>query len=180
MTHPQLYLWQQEALSAWVFHGRRGIIEAVTGAGKTNLALAAIQDHLTTVGSSVAVIVPTADLLYQWQRAVAAWFGWDLSRIGLSGDGHRDRVGRQAVTVYVAMSAAERLPIETTVASSAGPVLLVADECHRYGATGFSRALRAPFASTLGLSATPERQDDGIEEHVIPNIGSVVCRCASC
>lgn len=40
--------------------------------------------------------------------------------------------------------------------------LLVADECHRYGAEQFSRALRPPhYEWRLGLTATLERGDSG-------------------
>ena len=40
-------------------------------------------------------------------------------------------------------------------------LLFVADECHRVGAPEMSRrAAHAPFLRALGLSATPERDDD--------------------
>ncbi len=36
-------------------------------------------------------------------------------------------------------------------------------------------ALDAPYAATLGLSATPERNhDDGIERYVVPALGPVI------
>ena len=174
--HPPLYMWQQEALSAWVHHGRRGIIEAVTGSGKTNLALAAVEDHLRSPGAVAAVVVPTADLLYQWQRNVASWLCLAEGQIALCGDGHHGRVGDAPVALYVAASAGALLPSHTHELSRGARVLLVADECHRMGAEGFARALRAPFAATLGLSATPERQDDGFERHIFPGLGPVVYR----
>ena len=37
-----LYPWQSRALKAWQQNDRSGMVEAVTGAGKTRLALAAI------------------------------------------------------------------------------------------------------------------------------------------
>src|SRR5690349_14375298 len=37
----RLYAWQDEALRAWDAAGRRGIIQAVTGTGKTVVAIAA-------------------------------------------------------------------------------------------------------------------------------------------
>jgi superfamily II DNA or RNA helicase len=39
-----LYEWQLDALTAWLACGRRGVVEAVTGSGKTDMALAAIDD----------------------------------------------------------------------------------------------------------------------------------------
>jgi RNA polymerase primary sigma factor len=55
-------------------------------------------------------------------------------------------------------------------------VLLVADECHRYGAKTFTPALQAEYAATLGLSATPERSDLRHEEFVAPALGDIVYR----
>jgi hypothetical protein len=36
-----LYPWQQEALKAWHSNARRGVVEAVTGSGKTRVGIAA-------------------------------------------------------------------------------------------------------------------------------------------
>jgi hypothetical protein len=43
-----LYPWQRRALHAWQAHERRGVIEAVTGSGKTRVGLAAIANALTS------------------------------------------------------------------------------------------------------------------------------------
>ena len=40
-----LYDWQKEALQAWNANGRHGVVEAVTGAGKTRLGLAAAKER---------------------------------------------------------------------------------------------------------------------------------------
>ena len=123
-----------------------------------------------------AIIVPTADLLYQWQRNICGWFSVPEKEVGLCGDGRQDVLGEQRITIYVAMSAGAQLPAHMSRLDRDADVLLVADECHRYGAEGFSRALKPNYQATLGLSATPERQDDGIERHVLPGLGPVVYR----
>jgi len=41
-----LYEWQQQALQAWKHHNFQGVIEAVTGAGKTRVGIAAIAQAL--------------------------------------------------------------------------------------------------------------------------------------
>jgi hypothetical protein len=41
--------------------------------------------------------------------------------------------------------------------------MLVVDECHRAGAPTFSRVLDTPAVCTLGLSATPEREEFDVE-----------------
>lgn len=52
-----LYPWQQEALDWWREHKYQGVIEAVTGTGKTRLALAAAEYQLRH-GGRVVVVIP--------------------------------------------------------------------------------------------------------------------------
>ena len=52
--------------------------------------------------------------------------------------------------------------------------LLVADEAHRYGAPTWAAALRDDFAMRLALTATYERNDDGLEDVLGPYFGGVV------
>jgi len=40
-SRPDLYRWQKEALTAWEKQKNKGMVEAVTGSGKTRLAFAA-------------------------------------------------------------------------------------------------------------------------------------------
>ena len=58
----RLYRWQLDALVSWVRCGRRGIIEAVTGSGKTEVAIAAASDALRR-GRFVLVLVPSRVLM---------------------------------------------------------------------------------------------------------------------
>jgi RNA polymerase primary sigma factor len=169
-VNPRLYQWQTEALLAWDQHDRHGVIQAVTGAGKTAVGMAAIDDHVHKGGAAV-VVVPTIELMNQWEGNLRRWER-PLVPIGRLGGGHRDPLGGNAVLVSVAVSAARRIP--EAVQASLRPVLLVADECHRYGAKTFSQALEAPFAATLGLSATPERTDGQMEMKVFPALGDVI------
>ena len=55
-----------------------------------------------------------------------------------------------------------------------GPGLLVADEAHRYGAPTWGEALRDAFVMRLALTATYERNDDGLVEVLGPYFGGVV------
>ena len=152
-TDSRLYRWQEEALEAWSAADHRGIVQAITGSGKTRVGLAAIQRHLDHPGGRVAVIVPTVVLLNQWRKEIAIWLGINESDIGQCGGGGNDDLTDARITVYVVNSAAQYL---TSDAGAVGrSVLLVADECHRYGAEGFRAAIQGPFEATLGLSATP-------------------------
>ena len=79
--------WQKEALAAWELAGCTGIVEAVTGAGKTRLAMAAIARELN-LGGKVAVIVPSRELQRQWEREMYEHF--ESADIGLMGNGNSD------------------------------------------------------------------------------------------
>jgi superfamily II RNA helicase len=60
-----LHPWQDEALRAWYAGGCRGIVEAVTGSGKTHLGLAAAA-RAAADGMATTVLVPSVELQRQW------------------------------------------------------------------------------------------------------------------
>lgn len=66
--YPGLYTWQQEAVDNWRGAGRCGVIEAVTGSGKTRVGIAAAFEAVRR-GFKVLILVPTAELQTQWLRA---------------------------------------------------------------------------------------------------------------
>lgn len=148
-----LYAWQAEALTAWRDRGRKGVVEAVTGTGKTMVGLAAAWEELQH-GGRVEVLVPSIELLNQWAELVKEYF--PQHRLGLLGGGNHDRLSKVDVLVAVVNSA-------RTVQADAGGrhALLVADECHRYASERNSEALdETYFEARLGLSATYGRTDD--------------------
>ena len=83
-----LFAWQAEALDAWRRARWTGIVEAVTGTGKTRVGLSAISEALEQGDRSV-VLVPTKELQGQWHRGLRRGLPGRV-RIGLLGDGHRD------------------------------------------------------------------------------------------
>jgi len=50
---------------------------------------------------------------------------------------------------------------------------LIADECHRYGAATFQNALCADARYRLGLTATFDRSDSGVQDTLLPYFGGV-------
>lgn len=161
-----LYAWQDEALAAWEANGRRGIIEAVTGAGKTRVGLRAASEVYAD-GGSVVVVVPTVDLLHQWHAQLEAELG---TRVGLLGDGSYDTLWCNRVivaTVHSARTNPYRLAPGT-------PGLLIADEVHRFAGEANRLGLDADFEFRMGLSATYERQDGLHEEVLLPFFGGLV------
>lgn len=161
-----LYTWQQEALAAWDANLGRGIIDAVTGAGKTRLAVAAIAQELGR-GGEVLVLVPTIVLLHQWFEILNTFF--PRVRIGRVGDGYEDSFRTSTIVVAVLASARTRFfPL------SGVNGLLVADECHRAAAERSQVTLAKEFPRRLGLSATHERMDDAHETVLLPYFERVV------
>lgn len=149
-----LYAWQQEALEAWERAGRVGVVQAVTGTGKTRVGIEAMYGELRA-GGKVLVVVPTTTLLHQWHAALRDTSALAGTAIGLMGDGNTSTFATRGVIVSTIHSAKNLRP------PARG--LIVADECHRYGSDTWFEALHTGFPARLGLSATYERGDDGDE-----------------
>jgi len=160
--------WQARALAAWSMTGR-GVVEAVTGSGKTRLALAAVR-LVVERGGGVLVLVPTLGLQDQWVRELGPVV--PRGRIGRLGGGRADDLDGHTVLVATPQSAAE-LPIAPPHGL---PGLIVADEAHRFGAPTWGGALKPEYTHRHALTATFEREDDGVADVLEPYFGGVVHR----
>src|SRR5690242_7325583 len=158
----ELYRWQLDALVAWLRCGRRGVVEAVTGSGKTDVAIAAIGDALRR-GRFVLVVVPTRVLMEQWHHRLVA--ALPDTRIGRLGDSGRDQPESCDVLVATRHSTASVKPVPPPETTGG---LIVADECHGLGGGVLRRALLKQYDERLGLTATLERSDDAVTELLLP------------
>ena len=165
----ELYRWQLDALVSWLRCGRRGVIEAVTGSGKTDVAIAAIGDALRR-DRFVLVVVPSRVLMEQWCRRLAQ--ALPHAHIGRLGDNGRDDPTSCDVLVATRHSAAAHKPVPPDGRGG----LLVADECHGLGGGTLRRAMLRAYAERLGLTATLERSDDGVAELLLPYFGGICHR----
>lgn len=172
------YQWQRDAALAWEAADGRGILEVVTGAGKTALAaflFARLLERLESHGYEVQliVVVPRIELVRQWGRELRRLLNLKGLRVGEYHGGNRCKPELQDILLITQDSARgvlRRMRFDR-------PVFLVADECHRLGAPAASRVLERPYTWTLGLSATPERGGDlAFEEILVPKLGPVVYR----
>ncbi|ADD04244.1 DNA repair helicase Rad25 [Natrialba magadii ATCC 43099] len=175
----ELRPYQREALESWLATDRwadldlraptstgerapAGVLELPTGSGKTVIALKAIE----RLGVPTLVVVPTIDLLEQWQRELESEFDCAVGRFG----GGEQR--REPITVSTYDSAYLKAD---SVGDRFG--LVVFDEVHHLGGEGYreiARLLAAP--ARLGLTATFERPDEAheiIEEIVGPLVHRV-------
>jgi len=165
----ELYAWQRDALDAWRRRRGRGVVEAVTGTGKTMVGVAAATEELGR-GGQVLVLVPTRELLAQW-CLVLAQHGPSRAHVGRLGGGHHDDLGRHDIVVAIVNSARDA---DLRPRRPGG--LLIADECHRYGSDGNRVALHAGFARRLGLSATYARSDEAHLTWLDPYFGGTCMR----
>lgn len=181
----KLYVWQQECLTAWKKNEYRGMVQAVTGAGKTKLAIAGIKLLHEKYRSRlrVKIVVPGKSLLLQWKHALEEALCVDSSKalsIGVCGGG-RNTPTEQHYMVYVINSARYRLARQILHELKDGyTVLLIADECHHYASGENNKIFDfLPFAEkqpgkycSLGLSATLEAA--GYDNILVPALGKEI------
>jgi hypothetical protein len=143
--------YQREALAAWRREELRGTVVLPTGAGKTAVAVRAIE----RTGRSTLVVVPTLALLKQWYSVLSDSFGASIT-VGLLGGGYHEITPLSVTTYDSAYIHAERYGDRFA--------LVVYDEVHHLPAEKYAvipQMLLAPYS--LGLTATPERPDGGHE-----------------
>ena len=167
-VNPHLWQWQAEAIDAWHENDCRGVIEAVTGAGKTMLGLTALFEALR-MGVRTLVLVPTAELQNQWVARIHEVVPDAI--VGTLGNGRTDSLSDCDVLVAIINSAARRVLLADHQSG-----LLIADECHRYAAPSFVEALSERFKYRLGLTATYTRPDNAHEDRLDPYFGGVIHR----
>lgn len=136
--------YQQQALDAWLFQKARGIVSLPTGAGKTRLALAAIQKlKLKTL-----ILVPTLELLKQWEKELKNWF---QKPIGVIGGGRQEY---HPITVSTYQSGSKK-GLEHYFAFH------IYDEVHHLPAEQFSLIARNSLSPyRLGLTATLNQEEE--------------------
>ena len=157
---PEPRSWQKEALESWRNAGCRGVIEAVTGTGKTTVGILAAADAAER-GMKTLIAVPGIDLLEQWHEKLNE--NLRHLRIGRYGGGYQDILDQFDIVVATVHSASKHYMIPE---NSSG--LIIADEVHRFGAETFQLALEDEFDERMGLTATFQRDDNGLETYLVP------------
>lgn len=164
----QLMEWQRQCRDAWFANGLKGTVKVVTGAGKTILALAIVEtlQNQQCPDLRVAVVVPTIVLMNQWYDQVTQRSNLPSTAVGRLGGGYEDSFSDQCRFLIAVLDTAQsKLPEMVARQGIGHQLLLIADECHRAGAPVMSRVLKTPRMASLGLSATPEREDSEEESN---------------
>jgi superfamily II DNA or RNA helicase len=164
---PDLRPWQVDAFNAWVNSQDRGIVEAITGTGKT-LVGAYAAAYVLDYGYKVVITVPTLDLMDQWINQLESCIAKVV--IGRLGDKLQDSIEDVDVLVSTINSGSRHF-----MRSEHSETLLIADEVHRMGSPQFSLALEEEIVARLGLTATLERNNDnGVDEILMPYFEDIV------
>ena len=135
--------YQEEAYEAWVSRGRRGVVIAPTGTGKTVIAIHAIKaSNMDTL-----VVVPTERILKTWLTA--------FRRFGLVATAYYGRVktlSRLTVSIY------NSVVLHPEVVEKFKMVVL--DEVHHVASEVFSQILAmVEGKDVMSLTATLKRED---------------------
>ncbi len=160
-AHREARPFQTEALEALRHARGRGIVVLPTGAGKSHVAIMAIDKWRR----STLVVAPTLDLVRQWYDLLRTSFGVEVGVVG----GGEYSIKPLTVTTYDSAY----LHMEHLGARFG---FIVFDECHHLPAEAYAFAAQqclAPFR--LGLTATLERAD-GREATLAHLVGPVVYR----
>ena len=152
---------QRKAMECWKTARARGVVVMPTGSGKTYFAVRCI----AAVNRPALVVAPTIDLMVQWAGILKKFF---RQEIGMLGGGSKEIL---PLTVSTYDSAVLQMEF---IGNRFG--LVVFDECHHLpGQINRMAASMCIAPYRLGLTATPEREDDG-EEVMEKLIGPVVFR----
>ena len=166
---PPLRNWQHEALTAWAENGHQGIIQAITGAGKSLVGIVAIRDA-AAAGLRTLVLVPTTPLIGQWEQSLRS----NLPGIQVATQGGGSGAAWLRNSADVVISTVHTAANQMLDDDSASQMLLVADEAHHYAAATFRPVLRSPFTRKLGLTATLQRSDGADTTFLQPMLGPIV------
>lgn len=142
----ELRPYQKEALSRWRRARMRGVLVLPTAAGKTYIALKAV-DLLKT---QTLIVVPTLDLIDQWRKRVKEWLKVECGAVG----GGENTVRMVTVSTYDSgYLQAEWLGNRF--------MFIVFDEVHHLASPSYMQIAElyiAPYR--MGLTATYERSDE--------------------
>ncbi len=158
----ELRPYQREAVKAWLDNKGKGIIALPTGAGKTIVALAAIE----ALNQYTLVVTYTKEQMFQWKEMIEKYTTWPSEMIGLY---YGEEKKLKPITIATYQTAYRHIhkisPLFT---------MIVIDEVHHLPAEKFKLIAENSFACyRLGLSATVVRED-GKHVELFPLMGGIV------
>ena len=171
-SKPTLRDYQDKALKNWVNNNYNGIFSMATGTGKTITALSCFEYLKNRKSNLLTVIVcPQKHLISQWESNLDK-FNFKGEVLIASGDNNK---WRQELSSYVGdliSGICDSLVVFTSFDTFSNPEFidkvefydgdkfLIVDEAHGIGSFEFRKGFDANYSYKLGLSATPEVEDD--------------------
>ena len=142
-----LYSWQKSSIEKWNLNNGKGIIEAVTGSGKSLCGVAIVKQFLEKEKTCI-ILVPSIVLLNQWKTIFLQELDFEVT--SLVGGKYKWSFDRNSpITIGVVNSVIKR-----TNELEGFFDLLIVDECHRFGSIQNRKALFDSAMYRLGLTAT--------------------------
>ena len=142
----QLRSYQESALSRWRRNENRGVLVLPTAAGKTYIALKAVE----ILRTQTMIVVPTLDLIDQWRSRIRECLGVESGAVG----GGENNVRMITVATY------DSAYLQAAFLGNRFR-LIVFDEVHHLASPSYiqiAEMYTAPYR--MGLTATYERIDE--------------------
>ena len=142
----QLRSYQESALSRWRRNENRGVLVLPTAAGKTYIALKAVE----ILRTQTMIVVPTLDLIDQWRSRIRECLGAESGAVG----GGENNVRMITVATY------DSAYLQAAFLGNRFR-LIVFDEVHHLASPSYMQIAEmytAPYR--MGLTATYERIDE--------------------
>lgn len=137
--------YQNKALDQWLVAGKRGVLVLPTAAGKTFIALKAVD----LLKIQTLIVVPTLDLIDQWKKRVRECFGVEAGVVG----------GGENIVRMITISTYDSAYAQAAYLGN-NFMLLIFDEVHHLASPGYMQIAEMFFAPyRMGLTATYERSD---------------------
>ena len=179
--------YQLLAVTNWLNQNQRGVFHMATGSGKTFTSLVAAQRIFSRHGMPALVVVcPYRHLVDQWSDNVCAFglkpiLAYESKQIWLPAVNDalyrmRLKAATEAPLCIVTTNSTFCSDVfQNKLAQLPPESMLIADEVHNLGASGFVGKMPPHFQYRLGLSATPERWFDAVgTESITQYFGPVV------
>ena len=171
-SKPRLRKYQNDALKKWVENNYHGIFSMATGTGKTITALSCF-DYLSNKKSKLLTVIvcPQKHLISQWEENLAKYNfkgktivassdnpKWKGEVLGYIGDLKSGNISE--LVIFTTFNSFCRDKFVNTLNLYGEDSLLIVDEVHGIGSNEFRLGFNVDYTYKLGLSATPEIEDD--------------------
>lgn len=164
--------YQLDAIEKFKLNNFQCLYAMATGTGKTLTSLFTINELCKIKDiKCILILVPLKDLVEQWNKDVSKYFSGNIFLIH-SGNDWKEKVSSFTIKKLLNPTLDEKLIVISTYDSFSlnkekilklldfSKTVIVADECHKTGATTYRNNLPSEIPYRIGLSATPKRPFD--------------------